>query len=271
MIQKLPKEIQHEIYDRLEIEDRGNLNIAMPKNAIRKTLRTDIVKDSKLRVVSYYMKKVRGERKYYNNMTRFILENATDPTCKKLIGELETESGDGDALFSPRMVHAFFNNDTAYIKSLKNSGVMEDIDLQIIAHEGFKHVTSEFLRACEENSVAQNVLLNIFSTSWNKYIIVFSLVYFGNEDAVKYLMERKGVYDLYESWVFVANINVAVLFITEVSLKLLFKYFCVEDKVKSYMLDIAFQGMNMQVIKALGDAGVTLKDAGVTLQNTIEY
>lgn len=254
----LPKELQHEIYDKLEIEDRGNLNIAMPKNAIRKTLKTDLDKDRKLRVIAHYMKRTGSRRYCYNNMIKFMLDNETDPTSKKLIREMSGEDNKG--IFSPRMVYAFLNGNVTYIKELKHTGVIEDIDVQTIVFEGFKFITSDFLRACEENNIAQNVLLNILSTTWNKNIVVFSLVYFSNEDGLKHLSERKDVYDLHESWKYVTCPSVAVLFLTGTSVKLLFKYFDVDDVLKTHMLDYAYQMMNMNVIKALIEVGASLQN-----------
>jgi hypothetical protein len=91
MFLNLPREIQEAVYDKLEIRDRVTLNIALPKtHTIKKTTRTDSVKDKRLGIAWYYFKKRKPSvvPRYINEL---LLRYHDDPTAQDILNGLKQQ------------------------------------------------------------------------------------------------------------------------------------------------------------------------------------
>ena len=87
MFLDIPIDLQHDIFDRLEIQDRVKLNIALgPKHQIISTHKTSAKLNKQLKYLIYYIK--RRDIKEYSDLStdwqRFIGRHANEPTIKML-------------------------------------------------------------------------------------------------------------------------------------------------------------------------------------------
>lgn len=86
MFLELPIAIQERVYDSLPMTDRRNLNIALGKRRIVRTLHNNPEKDRKLAVVNYAFKKMTAQDvKKSKAISKFLMENMEDPTVKDIM------------------------------------------------------------------------------------------------------------------------------------------------------------------------------------------
>ena len=87
---ELPPELLHEVYDRLEVDDRLALNRALPpRRRVLRTSRTTVQDDRALYAISRALKRVPAERRGQlvgarGPLRRFLLSHASDPTVRAI-------------------------------------------------------------------------------------------------------------------------------------------------------------------------------------------
>lgn len=149
MFLNLPIELQHFVYDKLHIKDRKNLNIALVRNKIMKS----IDKDKKLAVICYAFK----HKDKYNpiksdNIMNFIKLNHDEPTIKQIIEDYNLTLEMTNVSKLENMIQ---NNDVSDIDKL------EDIDLLDIC-------TKSKIKNC----IARYAKPDTFDAVFNKYILI---------------------------------------------------------------------------------------------------
>jgi hypothetical protein len=97
MLQDLPVEVLHAVYDMLIVEDRLSLNMALPKHRrISSTIKTSTELDTKLHCISRSMKRLSPEQhqrvlgknqRLNGNLRRLLDAHASDPTVKRILGD----------------------------------------------------------------------------------------------------------------------------------------------------------------------------------------
>lgn len=177
MFINLPIELQHFIYDKLHVNDRKNLNIALVKNKITKSLEND----KKLAVINYVFKhKDKYNPTKSDKIINFIKSNIEEPTIKEIIKDNDIILDIPDISKLEIMIK---NNDLSEIDKLT------DIDLIDLYNKSkIKH------------SLATYANPNTFNTIINKYVLIdkffihdmfFNSLNYKNFELFKYLIQNK--------------------------------------------------------------------------------
>ncbi len=151
MFLDLPVDVQHEVYNRLDIKHRTRLNIALPKpHKISRTTRTNPTKDAKLKYLSQLMKvkRYKSANDVPESCMRFITENPDDPTVKEICASLK---------YTP-------SRQSALLQDIRNNTVSISTPYLLSPSHAYGDVLTEIARHATPTTF-DNILLNPSTSS----------------------------------------------------------------------------------------------------------
>jgi hypothetical protein len=194
MFLDLPIELQEKIYDNLEITDRVNLNIALPRNSkIIKTTKTNKEKDKRIGLLNYYFKKknkIIPRSKIYD----FVLNNKDDPTCKIIYNSFTTENVNEKnnillLKFEEELKDNKISNETLEELSSKNY-IITDIMINIFMKLSVVSIDTHVKLL---NNAFGLKLYNILSINNSLF---YYLIIYENENLLKFMIDKKDILEL---------------------------------------------------------------------------
>lgn len=256
----LPVPLQHEIYDRLDIQHRTKLNISLPKvNRISQTLRTNPAKDKKLKYIAQLakVKKYKSISDFSDACGRFIKENWHDPTIQELCGTLSH--------VIPIDYRSITEDITKNTVSATYAYCVDDVDTSDATSLISRCATSETFQNVMQNPTLVGMITPLFANVSEELKIrvhgfFFNLVCYSNASLLKHILSTRNAH-ITDEW---CNCgldyleNRATIFGSPFAIRTLCEIVRVSDATKKAMLVCAIERLDMDVADYLTSLGVSL-------------
>jgi len=262
MFLDLPQELQHEVYDRLDIKHRTKLNVALPRaHRITHTLRTNPTKDAKLK----YLTQLTKVRKYKQiddlseTCIEFIRQNQTDPTvvsfCKTLDYTLQQPPN------APYLPDDIRNN---AVSPTHTYAIPSNLTTPAFSSLVAQHATPTTFDNLLQNpsiTILTAAILNTQGTVTRLNDFFFNMVNRHNAKLLSYGLNPASPCPVTQEWRTKGADYldaVAHIFVSLDSIKILCVVIRISDSQKQRLLLSAIEHLNLPVADYLTSIGVTL-------------
>lgn len=260
MFLDLPLEIQHSIYDCLDVKHRTKLNMALPHtHQITHTLNTNPMKNKQLRYLSYMVEKKRytNTNQLSQRCMKFISENRDDPTIQKICKDL-------DIAFDPdTSITALITDITKnQVPPTKAYVIPDDANLTHIQHAIAKHATPNTfdILYAQNTSTIPHVADQLLRKRRADRSFFFELVNLNNRELLEHIMALHEEQEQ-EEWVAsgLAYLkDIAHLFFVLESVKTLCEVVQISEEKKKQILQMAIDQMDIDLADYMISIGTTL-------------
>jgi hypothetical protein len=249
MLLTLPQELLSVIYDKCYIEDRENLNKALPKeNRIKKKI------DKKLHLLSYAMKRKQKNKYQSEEIYNFINNNLDDPTIKRYCEDIGIK-------IDKVLVSQFYT----LLNDLTENNIVNFDKYPIyteISQKELGEFTSKFYSCANPESFkklySNDNTRQILEKTVFKYLnlLIFNMFNYGNEVLLKFLIEEGRSYEI-----IVVDLldtvydNIKTLSIRSHSRRLMLKYMDIPLERKNEMLEYIIDELDVEGFVELLNAG----------------
>jgi hypothetical protein len=249
MLLELPHELLSVIYDKCYIEDRDNLNKALPKeNRVKKKI------DKKLHLLSYAMKRKEKNKFLSGEIYNFINNNLDDPTIKRYCEDI-------GITIDKVLVSQFYT----LLNDLTENNIV-NFDKYPIYTEVSKKELGEFTSkfySCANATSFKKLYSNdntrqILEKSVFKYLnlLIFNMFNYGNETLLKFLVEEGRSYEIIViDLLDTVYDNLKTLSIRSHSRRLMLKYMDISQDRKNEMLEYVIDELDVEGFIDLIEAG----------------
>ena len=248
MFLDLPTELQHDIYDQLQADDRMRLNQALPKNArILKTTRTNAEKDRRLAVLAYSFRRgLVNPGLIPIAIVDFMKSDMEDPTVREICTRLDIKIDDVDMVKARVLGHV-------QAGALTKAHCLDLIAPHVHRHGFVDDVLNE-VAACGSPAMYDTVMGVIGEHLCGEATVcahfVFAVVNYNNERLLYHVCDvQRGTVFIERSMAYMRHPDIARIFAcTPVKVDLMLRYCGLDGAAIEAILGAAVAGFHADTV-----------------------